>query len=84
MNANFTAKLSKTPLKCLEVSYRFWPIDKTRHPNNWNESKEQQSRFITMLLGILGGNLLRDLLSDKSVMQAGDAVIRVHVGIKKK
>ena len=41
-----------------------------------NEVKEQTSGFLGMLLGTLGANLLRNLLTGKGVMRAGEGTIR--------
>ena len=37
-----------------------------------NEAKEQQEEFLGMLLGNLGANLLRNLLTGKGVIRAGE------------
>ena len=41
-----------------------------------NEAKEQRDGFLSMLLGILVASLLRNLLTSKGVMTAGEGVIR--------
>ena len=46
-----------------------------------NETKEQRGGFLSMLLGILGANLLGNLLTGgKVIMRAGDGI--VHAGEK--
>ena len=42
-----------------------------------NEAKDQKGRFFGMLLGTLGGSLLRNLLTGKGLMRAGERTIRV-------
>ena len=37
-----------------------------------NETKEQRGRFLSMLLGTLGASLLRNLLTEKGIMRAGE------------
>ena len=39
-----------------------------------NEAKEQERRFLRMLLGILGANLLRNLLTGKGTIRAGENI----------
>ena len=41
-----------------------------------NEAKEQKGGFLAMLLGTLGANLLRNLLTDKGTIRVGDQTIR--------
>ena len=36
-----------------------------------NETKEQKGRFLSMLLGTLGANLLGNLLTGKGILRAG-------------
>ena len=36
-----------------------------------NETKEQQGRFLSMLLGTLGASLLGNLLAGKGIVRAG-------------
>ena len=40
-----------------------------------NETKEGKGRFLSMLLGSLGANLLGNLLTDKGVIRAFEGVI---------
>ena len=42
-----------------------------------NEAKDQKGRFFGMLLGTLGASLLRNLLTGKGLMRAGERTIRV-------
>ena len=50
-----------------------------------NETKEQRGRFLSMLLGPLGANLLGNLLTGgKGIMRAGDGIVRAGSGSKKK
>ena len=47
-----------------------------------NETKEQRGRFLSMLLGTLGANLLGNLLTGgKGMMRAGDGIVRAGNGI---
>ena len=49
-----------------------------------NETKEQRGGFLSMLLGILGANLLGSLLTGgKRMMRAGERIVRVGDGIVK-
>ena len=52
-----------------------------------NEVKEQQGRFLLMLLGTLGASLLGDLLtknlSGRGVIRAGEGTNRAGYGSKK-
>ena len=41
-----------------------------------NEAKEQKGRFLSMLLGTLGASLLRNLLTGKGKIRAGEGTIR--------
>ena len=41
-----------------------------------NEEKEQKGGFLGMLLGTLGASLLRNLLTDKGTIRAGEGTIR--------
>ena len=41
-----------------------------------NEAKEQKGGFVSMQLGILGGNLLRNLLTGNSTIRAGEGTVR--------
>ena len=41
-----------------------------------NEAKEQKGGFLSVLLGILGVSLLRNLLADKGTIRAGEGTIR--------
>ena len=50
-----------------------------------NETKEQKGAFLSMLLGTLGVSLLGNLLTGgKGIMRAGDGIVRVRSGSKKK
>ena len=49
-----------------------------------NETKEQRGRFLSMLLGTLGANLLGNLLSGKGIMRAGEGIVRAGEGSKNK
>ena len=40
-----------------------------------NEAKEQESGFLSMLLGTLGASLLGNLLTGKRIMRAGEGAI---------
>ena len=46
------------------------------------EAKEQKEGFISMLLGTLGASLLRNILSGKGVIRAGEGTARVGYGSK--
>ena len=57
-----------------------------------NETKEQKGGFLDMLLGILGANLLQNMLAGKEpiatsqvwgINRAGDGIIRVGYGSKR-
>ena len=49
-----------------------------------NETKEQRGGFLNMLLGTLGASLLDNLLTGrKSIMRAGDGIVRAGSGSKK-
>ena len=41
-----------------------------------NKAKEQKGRFLSMLLGLLGANLLGNLLTGKRAIRAGQGTIR--------
>ena len=43
-----------------------------------NETEEQKSRFLGMILGTLGVGLLGNMLEGKSVIRAGHGVIRAE------
>ena len=45
-----------------------------------NETKEQRGGFLSMLLGTLGANLLRNLLTGKGIIRAGDGIVRAGEG----
>ena len=45
-----------------------------------NEAKKQKERFLRMLLGTLGANLLGNLLTGKEVILAGEGTIRAGEG----
>ena len=49
-----------------------------------NETKEQRGGSLSMLLGTLGASLLGSLLTGKSMMRAGDGIVRAGEGSKKK
>ena len=51
-----------------------------------NETKEQKRGFLSMLFGTLGACLLRNLLSGKGAVRAGEGIVRAVYGssIKKK
>ena len=73
--------------KSLEESFL---LIKSFSKTNQNETKEQTSRFCSMLLGILGASSLGNLLTDKGikrskisgeqVMRAGEDTIRARHG----
>ena len=48
-----------------------------------NEAKEQKGEFLSMLLGTLGANLLRNMLAVKRIIRAGEGTIRAGYGCKK-
>ena len=48
-----------------------------------NEAKEQKGGFLSVLLGILGASLLRNMLAGKGVIIAGEGTARVGCGSKK-
>ena len=41
-----------------------------------NKAKGQKSRFLGILLGILGARLLGNLLTGKGIIRAGERIIR--------
>ena len=45
-----------------------------------NETKEQKSGFLSMLLGMLGASLLGNLLSGKGTVRAGEVIVRASYG----
>ena len=49
-----------------------------------NEIKEQRGGFLSMLLGTLGASLLGNLLTGKSIIRAGDGIVRAGEESKKK
>ena len=49
-----------------------------------NETKEQRSGLLSMLLGTLGASLLGNLLTGKVIMRAGDGIVRAGSGSRKK
>ena len=50
-----------------------------------DETKEQRSGFLSMLLGTLGASLLGNLLTGgKGIVRAGDGIVRAGSGSKKK
>ena len=50
-----------------------------------NETKEKRGGFLSMLLGILGASLLGNLLTGgKSIMRAGDGIVRAREGSESK
>ena len=50
---------------------------------NQNEAKEQRGWFHSMLLGMLGAPLLRNILADKGINRAGEGIVRAGYGNKK-
>ena len=48
-----------------------------------NEAKEKKGGFPSILLGILGPSLLRNVLAVKGINRAGEGVIRAGYGNKK-
>ena len=48
-----------------------------------NEIKEQRGGFLSMLLGTLGASILRNLLTIKGIVRAGDGIVRAGEGSKK-
>ena len=49
-----------------------------------NETKEQKTGFLSMLLGTLGTSLLGNLLTGKGTVRAGEGTVRAGEGILKK
>ena len=49
-----------------------------------NETNEQRSGFLSMLLGTSVASLLGNLLTGKGIMRAGDEIVRAGSGSKKK
>ena len=47
-----------------------------------NKAKEQKGKFLSMLLGTLCPNLLRNMLTGKGINNAGEAMIRPGYGSK--
>ena len=47
-----------------------------------NEVKDQTGGFLSMLLGTLGASLLRNLLTGKGTIRAGDGIVRASYGNK--
>ena len=45
-----------------------------------NETKEQKGGFLSMLLGTLGTSSLRNLLSGKGTVRAGEEIVRAGYG----
>ena len=45
-----------------------------------NETKEQKGDFLSMLLGTLGASLLRNVLSGKGTVRAGERIVRADYG----
>ena len=45
-----------------------------------NEAKEQKSRFLALLLGLLGTSLWGNPLTDKGTNRAGEGTIRADQG----
>ena len=49
-----------------------------------NETKEQNGRFLSMLLGTLGASLLGNLLTGgKGIVRADEGIVRAGAGVKK-
>ena len=48
-----------------------------------NEAKEQNGRFLSMILGTLSANLLGNMLADKGVIRAGERTARVGSASKR-
>ena len=48
-----------------------------------NEVKEEKGGFLSMLLGILGASLLRNILAGKGINRAGEGIVRAGYGNKK-
>ena len=49
---------------------------------NQNEAKKQIGWFHSMLLGMLGASLLRNILGDKEIFRAGEGIVRAGYGNK--
>ena len=49
-----------------------------------NQTKEQRGGFLSMLLGTLGVSLLGNILASKRTNRAGEGVIRVGYGNKRR
>ena len=45
-----------------------------------NGVKEQKGGFLSMLLGILGASLSRNILADKGINRAGEGIVRAGSG----
>ena len=45
-----------------------------------NEVKEQKGRFLSMLIGRLGANLLGNILTCRGINRAGEGIIRAGYG----
>ena len=45
-----------------------------------NEAKKQKGGFLSMLLGILGANLLQNLLTSKGTIRTGEGTFRTGEG----
>ena len=48
-----------------------------------NEAKEQKGGFFSMLIGMLGSSLLRNILAGKGIKRAGEEIVRAGYGNKK-
>lgn len=71
------------PLKIVKILEDWWVLLKEVIKAMDNETEEQRSVFITMLLATFGASPLKKMLSDKEETWAGDGLFRTGNGIKK-
>ena len=64
-------------MKIVKSPEEFGLLIKTVSETIKNEAKEQKVGFLGILLGTLGARLLRNLLTGKGTIRAGEGTVRV-------
>ena len=64
-------------MKIVKSPEEFGLLIKTVSETIKNEAKEQKVGFLVILLGTLGARLLRNLLTGKGTIRAGEGTVRV-------
>ena len=67
-------------MKIVKSLVEFGFLKKEVSETNKNEAKEQKCGFLGMLLGIIGANLLENILIYREKIRAGEGTIRAGEG----